>query len=460
VKRDTLVRDHTAPDGVREPTISGASNALRRWVRQNMAEWFHTCPDGTQVETVAQFIVTTGTTLYRWTVDGRPARPSSSRRPIDEEPPCIRCAGDPTTTQEKPPMTSHQERSPARRGEVVTLPSSAVTVVDAPVPAGALSISTGQEFWSNYQKAALVQLGIEGAPNADLAIYLNVCQRTGLDPFVRQIYMIGRNETVNNKRTKKWTIQTSIDGFRLIAERTGRYEGQTEQQWCGPDGVWRDVWAERVPPVAARIGVYKRGFRAPVYAVANWKEFAVYKANGKDLTRFWSRMPSHMLSKVAEALALRKAFPQDLSGLYTTDEMDRSNYEGGVETPDVVIPQQEDRTASRPHDVRVDEPQGASAASDAADAVADAAAEYTGRVYDHWIDAARADDWDGARAMIHEFGEPAEAASALRDLYALAVAANNAGRCPAEVVVQIMSDGELAAQEEARARADDQYADA
>jgi phage recombination protein Bet len=354
-------------------------------------------------------------------------------------------------------MTSHQDRYPARRGEVVTLPSSAVQVVDEPqVPAGALAINIGQEFWSPYQKAALVQLGIEGAPNADLAIYLNVCQRTGLDPFARQIYMIGRKEGGR----KKWTIQTSIDGFRLIAERTGRYEGQTEQQWCGPDGVWRDVWAERVPPVAARIGVYKRGFREPVYAVAAWKEFAVYKLDNQTLTRFWSRMPSHMLSKVAEALALRKAFPQDLSGLYTTDEMDRSNHEGGVETPEVVVPEQKSETVSRPRDLRADEPRGASTSSDAADAVADAAAEFTGRVYDHWADAARVNDWNGARGMIREFGEPAEAANALRDLYALAVAANNAGQCPPEVVRQIMADGELAVLEEARARAEGQYADA
>jgi phage recombination protein Bet len=458
VSRDTLVRDHLAPDGVREPTISGPNGALRRWVRDHLAEYFHTCPDGTQVEVTAQFIVTTGATLYRWTVDGQPARPSSARRPIDEEPPCIRCAGDPTTTQEEPPMTSNQGRPPARRGEVVTLPSSAVQVVDEPpVPAGALAINIGQEFWSPYQKAALVQLGIEGAPNADLAIYLNVCQRTGLDPFARQIYMIGRNE----QGRKKWTIQTSIDGFRLIAERTGRYEGQTEQQWCGPDGVWRDVWAARVPPVAARIGVYKRGFREPVYAVANWTEFAVYKGDGKTLTRFWSRMPSHMLSKVAEALALRKAFPQDLSGLYTTDEMDRSNHEGGVETPDVVVPEQKSQPARRPRDTRDDEPRGTTSVSDAAEAVADAAAEYTAPVYDHWTDAVKRNDWEGALAMVREYGEPAEAARELRDLYAMAVAANNDnGRCPSDVVRQIMADGELAAQEEARARADGQYADA
>ena len=56
----------------------------------------------------------------------------------------------------------------------------------------ALTIQDGQEFWSAHQLAALVQLGVKDAPNGDLAVYFHQCQRTGLDPFARQIYMIGR----------------------------------------------------------------------------------------------------------------------------------------------------------------------------------------------------------------------------------------------------------------------------
>jgi len=114
-------------------------------------------------------------------------------------------------------------------------------------------------------------------------------------------------------------VQAGIDGFRLVAERTGKYEGQTPQQWCGPDKVWHEVWTDDAPPVAARVGVYKRGRREPTYAVAHWREY-VQGYQGKPSGK-WKDMPANQLCKCAEALALRKSFPAELSGLYTPEEM-------------------------------------------------------------------------------------------------------------------------------------------
>ena len=146
----------------------------------------------------------------------------------------------------------------------------------------------------------------------ELKLFLMACQRTALDPFVRQIYAI--------KRAGKMTIQTGIDGFRLIAARSHLYRGQDGPYWCGEDGAWRDVWLKHGHPFAARVGVYVEGFPAPLYAVATWEEYAVYKEAGK-LEFMWAKMPALMLGKCAEALALRRALPQELSGLYTDDEM-------------------------------------------------------------------------------------------------------------------------------------------
>jgi phage recombination protein Bet len=139
----------------------------------------------------------------------------------------------------------------------------------------------------------------------ELKLFLYQCKRTGLDPLTRQIYAI--------KRSGRMTIQTSIDGFRVIAERSGSYAGQDEPVW---------VDDEQGMPIKCTVKVYRfapsgERFCAGV-GVAYFKE---YYPNPMNLQK---SMPHTMIAKVAEALALRKAYPQDLSGLYTSDEMSQA----------------------------------------------------------------------------------------------------------------------------------------
>jgi phage recombination protein Bet len=170
-----------------------------------------------------------------------------------------------------------------------------------------------QADFSRDQLEVIKQTVAKGASDNELALFVEVCKSSGLDPFRKQIYAIMRRD----QGQAKMTIQVGIDGLRAIAARSGDYEGQLGPFWCGEDGVWKDCWLSPKPPSAAKVGVLHRGFREPLWAVAR---FASYKQEN-----LWNKMPEVMIAKVAEALALRKAFPESTSGLYEASELDQAD---------------------------------------------------------------------------------------------------------------------------------------
>ena len=205
-----------------------------------------------------------------------------------------------------------------------------------------LTIVDGQDGFTDRQVAALVQLGVQEASPADLDLFFHQAVRTGLDPFARQIYMIGRRQ--KDHRTGEWvtkqTIQTGIDGFRLIARRAADARRETfsmdDVQWADPNGHWHDLWIWDTPPAAAKVVVHVGEGRFS--AVAATREYMPTTRDGLP-TGQWRTMPAVMIAKCAEALALRKAFPMDLSGVYTGEEMAQADVRAEVIAPHVEQPQ-------------------------------------------------------------------------------------------------------------------------
>jgi phage recombination protein Bet len=160
--------------------------------------------------------------------------------------------------------------------------------------------------------------------DAEMAMAIEICNRLGLDPFARQIYFIPRQSKLGDNWVTKLVPQVSIDGFRLVAERTGHYAGQLGPFWTADGKDWTDCWLSDKPPAAAKVGVLRPDFKEPLWAVARFSSYVQIGKDGK-ATKFWANMPELMISKVAEALALRRAFPNELSGVYTSEEMDQAD---------------------------------------------------------------------------------------------------------------------------------------
>lgn len=161
-----------------------------------------------------------------------------------------------------------------------------------------------KEVIETYRKAVFKE-----GTDAEFDVFLSMVYKTGLDPLARQIYAI--------KLQGKVSTIASIDGLRLVAERSGKYAGQVGPFWCGEDGQWKDVWLDKKPPAAARVGILRQDFKDPCWGIAVFKSYSRPSPT-------WDKMPDVMIAKCAESLGLRKAFPMELSGIYSEEEMDQA----------------------------------------------------------------------------------------------------------------------------------------
>ena len=169
--------------------------------------------------------------------------------------------------------------------------------------------------YSNDQIKLLADTIARGCDENELKLFLEISKFSRLNPFTGQIRPVKRWNSDLGREAM--VIQVGIDGYRSIAARTQELAGIEDAVFDSEENPY---------PQTAKVTVYRwsHGNRIPYTATARWGEYVQRKKDG-DPNSMWKRMPYLMLAKCAEALALRKAFPDDLAGIYTEEEMGQAD---------------------------------------------------------------------------------------------------------------------------------------
>jgi phage recombination protein Bet len=179
------------------------------------------------------------------------------------------------------------------------------------------------DYDDRKMRETLRQTVAAGATNEELELFCQVCKSSGLNPFKKEVWFIkSKSYTKRNgdRVDGKVQIQTGINGFYEIANRNPQYDGLENEE-----GPLREIEIEKGKTVKAPeyviARVYRKDRTRPQVAKAYWDEYAGELINSYGNVQTWGKKPILMLTKCADALALRKAFPQELSGLYAVEEM-------------------------------------------------------------------------------------------------------------------------------------------
>jgi phage recombination protein Bet len=203
---------------------------------------------------------------------------------------------------------------------------------------GAIQRATeAQSFFTTDQLQMIRTSFLSGASEQEAGVLLELARLRRLNPITRQIHFVKRWD--GQKRCEVWAAQVGIDGFRAIAERTGLYDGQDEAEF---------EYDAKGGLKLARVRVYRADWSRPAVGVAHYAEYVQLTKDGKP-THMWGSKVHVMLGKCAEAIALRKAFPEDTSGLSSPEEMPEAEAPRTVAPPPpaVVAPTPEHAKSKR-----------------------------------------------------------------------------------------------------------------
>jgi phage recombination protein Bet len=150
--------------------------------------------------------------------------------------------------------------------------------------------------------------------DSDKMNFITFCLANQINPIKKQAYLMG----YDSKNGPSFSTIVSISGYTAIAMQTGLCAGIDQPRFTY-NGNQLD---------SCSITVYRlvKGEKCGFSGTAYYSERVGKKYDGS-LTEPWAKQPKTMLEKCAKAAALRNAFPDQLSGVYTEDEMPKADVE-------------------------------------------------------------------------------------------------------------------------------------
>lgn len=158
-------------------------------------------------------------------------------------------------------------------------------------------------YFSEAEKTTIKETIASTLDQPQFTIFMYTCQALGLNPLLNEVACVTYKDKMTGKRTM--SIQVMRDGFLTIAHRTGKFAGLESGVTMSEDGSKIiNGWAK----------VYHKDFNQPVYQEADFDEYNTNK-------NLWISKPKTMIKKVAESMALRKAF--NVNGVYAPEELEK-----------------------------------------------------------------------------------------------------------------------------------------
>jgi phage recombination protein Bet len=178
-----------------------------------------------------------------------------------------------------------------------------------------------------------------GAKPESIAMVVNYCRAAGLNHMLKPVHIVPMSVKVPGQNGQRdqyvWrdVIMPGVAHYRMQASRSGHYLGKSEPEY-GPDVTMKLGGVEVTYPSWCRVTVRRAvgSFVAEFTALERWTEN--YATAGKDTqapNAMWRKRPYGQLAKVAEAQALRMAFPELLGGETTAEEMEGKSIEDTID---------------------------------------------------------------------------------------------------------------------------------